>query len=114
MAAATTPGGGYAGVSTRETDKALRLPPTDLFFVLSVAVQGSRDCQHLVLRQGGMTAMLGALKWTETTKDDGDGARRAETCLRVLENLGESEPGRRRLIRGGTVESAVSAIGSFR
>ncbi|CAM9116962.1 unnamed protein product, partial [Laminaria digitata] len=92
------------------------LPPTDLLFVLSVAIQGSRDCQNLVLRERGMEAMLGALKWTtDTTINVGDGgARRTETCLRVLENLGEGEQGRRRLIRGGTVESAVSAIESFR
>lgn len=135
--AATVPGGEFTGVDGQEAKKALRfppadlwlpptdlklpltnlkLPPTDLLFVLSVAIQGSRDCQNLVLRERGMEAMLGALKWaTDTTTNVGDGgARRTETCLRVLENLGEGEQGRRRLIRGGTVESAVSAIESFR
>ena len=57
---------------------------------------------------------MGALAWTEAASNDIGGARRTELCLRVLESLGEGEQGRRRLIEGETVESAVSAIETFR
>ena len=107
--------------SPREAGTAFKHVSMDLLLVLSVAVRGSRLCQNLVLRQGGMAAMMDSLKRAgeEITNatgggGDGDGGRRAETCLRVLETLGDGERGRRRLIEGGVVERAFSAIGTFR
>lgn len=106
----------------------MQVPTTDLVFVLSVAVQDSPDCQHLVLKAGGVAAMSTTLQhlvsrvkieagsgWDGSAGDCSNKyARLAETCLRVMESLGRVERGRRRLVRGGSVEIAISTIRYFR
>lgn len=106
-----------------------QLPATGLVFVLSVAVQGSLECQRLVTQSGGIAAMLATLRQQTLGVDceanicsgsarvynEGDGgARLAEMCLRVMEGLGQPERGRRRLVREGSVEAALAIIGRFR
>ncbi|CBJ29436.1 hypothetical protein Esi_0146_0065 [Ectocarpus siliculosus] len=106
----------------------MNVPTTDLVFVLSVAVQDSPVCQRLVLKAGGVAAMSATLqhlvsrvkqeagsRWDGGAEDCSDRyARLAETCLRVMEYLGCVERGRRRLVRGGSVEIAISTIRCFR
>ncbi|CAM9352816.1 unnamed protein product, partial [Ectocarpus fasciculatus] len=106
----------------------MKVPTTDLVFVLSVAVQDSPECQHLVLKAGGVAAMSVTLQhlvsrvknetgsgWDGSAENCSDEyARLAETCLRVMEFLGRVERGRRRLVRGGSVEIAISTIRCFR
>ncbi|CAM9150208.1 unnamed protein product [Ectocarpus sp. 8 AP-2014] len=106
----------------------MKVPTTDLVFVLSVAVQDSPECQRLVLKAGGVAAMCTTLqhlvsrvkqeagsRWDGSAEDCSDRyARLAETCLRVMEYLGRVERGRRRLQRGGSVEIAISTIRCFR
>lgn len=92
------------------------LPAPDLIFVLSVVLQGSPECQDLAIQQGGITAMLATLGYlTRSSSGSGGGdARLAETGLRVLEHLGESGEGRRRLVKEGCVDAAIATIGRFR
>ncbi|CAM9876573.1 unnamed protein product [Ectocarpus sp. 12 AP-2014] len=106
----------------------MKVPTTDLVFVLSVAVQDSPECQRLILKAGGVAAMSTTLqhlvsrvkpkagsRWDGSAEDCSDRyARLAETCLRVMEYLGRVEQGRRRLERGGSVEIAISTICCFR
>lgn len=106
----------------------MKVPTTDLVFVLSVAVQDSPECQRLVLKAGGVAAMsttlqhlVSRVKQEAGSRRDGSAedcsdryARLAETCLRVMEYLGRVERGRRRLVRGGSVEIAISTIRCFR
>lgn len=100
-----------------EEDTAFRqLPASDLVFVLSVALQGSPDCQGLAVRQGGIAAMLTTLGCLTRSGngDSGSNARLAETCLRVLEHLGERGEGKKRLVKEGCVDVAIATIGRFR
>lgn len=110
----------------------IRLPPTDLIFVLSEAVRDSPVCQRLVVENGGIIAMLAILRGqtsggaecggssgcggtaSANYGGDGGGARLAEVCLRVMGCLGQPERGRRRLVREGAVETAFAIIGRFR
>ncbi|CAM9328290.1 unnamed protein product [Ectocarpus sp. 8 AP-2014] len=106
----------------------MKIPTTDLVFVLSVAVQDSPECQRLVLKAGGVAAMSTTLqhlisrvkqeagaRWDGSADDCSDRyARLAETCLRVMEYLGSVERGQRRLVRGSSVEIAISTIRCFR
>eukprot|EP00752_Nemacystus_decipiens_P002669 g2497.t1 len=107
-----------------------QLPATTLVFVLSVVVQNSPECQQLVIQGGGIAAMLATLRrQTSETNDDvrttvarcesvcdegSGGGRLAEMCLRVLEGLGLQKRGRRRLVRQGSLETAIATIGRFR
>lgn len=100
-----------------------RLPATNLMFVLSVAVQDSPQCQRFVLKKGGIAAMSAALEHlvaraggkTGNGRDEqGDDSRLAKACLTVLEQLGQQERGRTRLVREGAVEIAIASIGRFR
>ena len=108
----------------------LRLPATNLVFVLSVVVQESPECQRFVIKGGGIAAMLKTLRQQTSGVDEeastrgggaricngdiGGGARLAEVCLRVMEGIGQPERGRRRLIREGSVETALAVIEQFR
>lgn len=116
--------------ATTTAGRAIQLPATDLVFLLSVAVQGSPECQRLIIRSGGITAMSATLRQQASgavereasacrggvgaRKESGCGARLAALCLRVMEGLGQSERGRRRLLREGSVEAAIAIIGRFR
>ncbi|CAN0001415.1 unnamed protein product [Ectocarpus sp. 6 AP-2014] len=117
-----------ASARKRSPGSQMNVPTTDLVFVLSVAVQDSPVCQRLVLKAGGVAAMSATLqhlvsrvkqeggsRWDGGAEDCSDRyARLAETCLRVMEYLGCVERGRRRLVRGGSVEIAISTIRCFR
>ncbi|CAB1097802.1 unnamed protein product [Ectocarpus sp. CCAP 1310/34] len=119
-----------SAASTRKSPSGspLKLPTTDLVFVLSVAMQDTPECQRLVLKAGGVAAMSTTLqhlisrvkqgagsRWDRSEEDCSDSyARLAEMCLRVMEHLGRVERGRRRLERGGYVEIAISTIRCFR
>lgn len=108
----------------------VRLPPMDLVFVLSVAVKNSPECQRLVIQSGGIAAMLATLRHqtsgldreasaccsvSESVCSEGDGgARLAEMCLKVMEGLGQTERGRRRLVREGCLETAIAVLARFR
>lgn len=107
----------------------IQLPATDLVFVLSVAVQDSPECQRLVIKSGGVAAMAATLRQqisrveckastcggiASMFNEGNEGARLAEMCLRVMEVLGQSERGRKRLLRERSVETALATIGRFR
>lgn len=112
--AAATPN---AAVPPAEEDTACpQLPASDLVFVLSVALQGSPECQDLAVQQGGIAAMLATLGYLTCSSavSGGGDARLAETSLRVLEHLGERGEGRRRLVKEGCVDAAIATIGRFR
>jgi len=108
-----------------------QLPATDLVFVLSVAVRDSPGCQSLITRRGGVAAMLATLRQQISMQAKrsahpdgqskyvgetaaGSGARLAEASLTVLDHLGRSEHGRRRLVREGSVETTIATIEVFR
>ena len=107
------------------------LPATDLVLVLAVAVRDSPECQRLVTRSGGIAAMLAAIRRRISTPTKmcgacaseqsagadetiGDGARLVEACLTVTERLGRPGHARRRLVKEGSVETAISTIEKFR
>lgn len=106
-----------AAVPPAEEDTACpQLPAPDLVFVLSVALQGSPECQDLAIQQGGIAAMLATLGCLTCSSagSGGSDARLVETSLRVLEHLGERGEGRRRLVKEGCVDATIATIGRFR
>ena len=133
----SAPAGGISHIPRGQMPRSgpVRLPEMDLVFVLSVAVQNSPECQRLVIKRGGITAMLATLRRqisgldreagtcssssssssSKSACNEGDGdARLAEMCLRVMEGLGQPERGRRRLVREGCLETAIAIIARFR
>lgn len=86
-------------------------PPVDVIAVLSAALEGSPDCQNVVLKQGGIEAMLTTVHQART--DAIDDVLRTETCIRILELLGTRKQGRQRLVEEGCVNKAFSAIKRF-
>lgn len=88
-------------------------------FVLSVAIQDSPKCQRLVLRERGLASVLGWLRGDRCSQQGTgilrlDDPRATESCLRILQELTRNGEERQRVMNGGGVEVALSAMKKFR
>lgn len=77
--------------------------------ILSVALDGSPDCQRLFLGEQGLGMTLAVLR-APAGKDE----RLVETCLRILGHLLQGEEGQSGSPRGDVVKAALSAVVDFR
>lgn len=94
-------------------------PVAAAMFVLSVAIQDSPNCQRLVLRERGLVSVLGwLLGGGGSQRDTGilrlDDPRATESCLRILQQLAKNGEEWKRVMNGGGVEVALSAMEKFR
>lgn len=85
-----------------------------IMFVLSIVLQDSSGCQLLVLRKGGLAAVLNCLQGSSERGIASDDPRLTESCLRVLQQLTQDGEDQMRAVKRGGIKATLLAMDKFR